>query len=189
MTIDPACPEVGGGPPGAGEFGPVRGFSTQNPQPLTESSKVKAPQRIRQALSAASLAGSGRRLQRGGCSGILKFARGEAWGIRHTSWSLDGSRRNRDACSAHVFSGGRIRLRSGSRLRRSRERFLPRVHRHCARRRSSCSTTRSISCSGAGLPVQISNCRAPCCTNISTPLMTAAPREWASFSKGVSIGL
>jgi len=117
MTIDPACPEVGGGPPGAGEFGPVRGFSTQNPQPLTESSKVKAPQRIRQALSAASLAGSGRRLQRGGCSGILKFARGEAWGIRHTSWSLDGSRRNQDACSAHVFSGGRIRLRSGSRLR------------------------------------------------------------------------
>jgi hypothetical protein len=33
-------------------------------------------------------------------------------------------------------------------------------------------TTRSISSSGAGLPVQISNWRAPCCTNISTPVMT-----------------
>jgi hypothetical protein len=39
--------------------------------------------------------------------------------------------------------------------------------------RSECSTTRSISSSGAGLPVQISNWRAPCWTNISTPVMTA----------------
>ena len=30
-------------------------------------------------------------------------------------------------------------------------------------------TTRSISSQGAGFPVQISNCRAACCTNISIP--------------------
>ena len=57
------------------------------------------------------------------------------------------------------------------------------------RLRSSCSTTRIISDSGAGLPVQISNWRAPCCTNISIPLITCRPRDFASFSSGVSIGL
>jgi hypothetical protein len=59
----------------------------------------------------------------------------------------------------------------------------------CARRRSSSSTTRSISDSGAGLPVQISNWRAPCWTNISRPLMTARPRALASFKSGVSSGV
>ena len=57
------------------------------------------------------------------------------------------------------------------------------------RRRNSCSTTRSISFSGAGLPVHISNWRAPCCTNISRPLTTAMPRACASLSSGVSMGL
>ena len=33
-----------------------------------------------------------------------------------------------------------------------------------------------ISASGAGFPVQISNCRAPCCTNISRPVITGMPR-------------
>ena len=59
----------------------------------------------------------------------------------------------------------------------------------CARRRSSSSTTRCISPSGAGLPVQISNWRAPCCTNISSPLTTARPRALASLSSGVSSGV
>ena len=55
--------------------------------------------------------------------------------------------------------------------------------------RSECRTTRSISSSGAGLPVQISNCRAPCCTNISTPVMTAMPFCRARRRSGVSSGL
>lgn len=57
------------------------------------------------------------------------------------------------------------------------------------RPRSACSTTRSISASGAGFPVHISNCRAPCCTNISTPLTPGIPRALASFRSGVSSGL
>src|SRR5260370_8242943 len=44
-----------------------------------------------------------------------------------------------------------------------------------ARSCSAIVTARSISPAGAGLPVQISNCRAACCTNISTPGMTAIP--------------
>src|SRR5439155_3245622 len=49
-------------------------------------------------------------------------------------------------------------------------------------------TTRSISSQGAGLPVQISNCRAAWCTNISTPGMTCAPRSRAIFIRRVSGG-
>src|SRR5712692_4231385 len=50
------------------------------------------------------------------------------------------------------------------------------------------ATTRSISSQGAGLPVQISNCRAAWCTNISTPGMTCTPRSRAIFIRRVSGG-
>jgi len=60
---------------------------------------------------------------------------------------------------------------------------------YCGWRRSSKSTTRSISASGAALPVQISNWRAPCWTNISRPEMTARPRALASLRSGVSSGV
>jgi len=38
---------------------------------------------------------------------------------------------------------------------------------------------------GSRLPVQISNCRAACCTNISTPGMTAIPLARATCSRWV----
>ncbi len=50
-------------------------------------------------------------------------------------------------------------------------------------------TTRNISSSGAGLPVKISNWRAPCWTNISTPVMMAMPAWRAMRMSGVSSGL
>jgi len=65
----------------------------------------------------------------------------------------------------------------------------PAVFRLHPRFLSSNSTTRCISACGAGFPVQISNCRAPCCTNISIPVTTGMPRPTASLISGVSRGL
>ncbi len=51
------------------------------------------------------------------------------------------------------------------------------------------SSTCRMASIGAGFPVQISNCRAAWCTNISAPLIVPQPFDCASFSSGVSIGL
>jgi hypothetical protein len=47
-------------------------------------------------------------------------------------------------------------------------------------------TTLCMSAIGAGLPVHISNCLAPCCTNISLPGMTSIPAARAALVIGVS---
>jgi len=44
-------------------------------------------------------------------------------------------------------------------------------------------TAPSMSAAGAGLPVQISNCLAACCTNISIPGITAIPLARATCSR------
>src|SRR6266481_2124781 len=51
------------------------------------------------------------------------------------------------------------------------------------------STTRCISCNGAGLPLQISNWRAPCWTNISDPRITCMPLARAILTILVSAGV
>src|SRR5260221_14533347 len=50
------------------------------------------------------------------------------------------------------------------------------------------STTRCISCNGAGLPLQISNWRAPCWSNISDPRITCMPLARAILTILVSAG-